>query len=159
MGELRIRQAVRGLVIDEDDRVLLVHFEFPYRSLWHSPGGGIEPGESHHEALGRELAEEAGLVGAEIGPHIWTRRHIFPFLDGSHDGQEEACYLVRTRAFEPAPQMTWEELRAEFVDDVRWWTLSEMAASSEMFAPNDLPRLVAEIITNGPSVAPLTVGI
>lgn len=103
MGELRIRQAVRGLIIDNDGLVLLVHFRFPDRSLWHSPGGGIEPGETHHQALRRELAEEVGLVDVPIGPHVWTRRHIFPFPDGSHDGQEEACYLVRTEHFEPQP--------------------------------------------------------
>lgn len=154
-----MRQAVRGLVVDHDDRVLLVHFRFPDRSLWHSPGGGIEPGESHHETLRRELAEEVGLTDPAIGPLLWTRRHIFPFLDGSYDGQEEACYLVRCAAFTPEPQMSWEQLRAEYLDDVRWWSLDEICDSDELFAPEQLPALVARILQEGPPSSPVEVGV
>lgn len=159
MTELRIRQAVRGLVVDDAERVLLVHFRFPDRSLWHSPGGGIEPGEAHHDTLRRELAEEVGLIDPAIGPLLWTRRHIFPFLDGSHDGQEEACYLVRTEAFAPEPQMSRQELLAEYVDDIRWWTVGEMRSSNELFAPEELPVLVSRIVTAGPPSTPWTVGV
>ena len=42
---LRIREAVRALVIDPDHRVLLVRFEFPTATRWALPGGGLEPGE------------------------------------------------------------------------------------------------------------------
>ncbi|MDP9465373.1 MAG: NUDIX domain-containing protein, partial [Actinomycetota bacterium] len=70
---LRIRQAVRALVIDPDQRVLLVRFEFPTATRWALPGGGLEPGEDHLDALRRELEEELGLVDAVIGPQIWHR--------------------------------------------------------------------------------------
>ena len=57
-SELRIREAVRALVIDPDDRVLLVRFEFPNTGThWATPGGGVEPGETDHQALRRELDE------------------------------------------------------------------------------------------------------
>ena len=59
---LRIREAVRALVIDPQHRVLLVRFEFPRSGTrWALPGGGLEPGESDHDALRRELAEELGI--------------------------------------------------------------------------------------------------
>ena len=62
MAELRIRPAARAIVLDPDDRILLVRFEFPDGTFWATPGGGIEPGETPEEAVRRELAEEAGLT-------------------------------------------------------------------------------------------------
>ena len=62
MAELRIRPAARAIVLDPDDRILLVRFQFPHGTFWATPGGGIEPGETPEEAVRRELAEEAGLT-------------------------------------------------------------------------------------------------
>jgi 8-oxo-dGTP pyrophosphatase MutT (NUDIX family) len=67
----RLRPAVRALVLDEHDRVLLVRFDFDDRTVWGSPGGGIEAGESSHDALVRELREEIGLTDPEVGPALW----------------------------------------------------------------------------------------
>ncbi len=110
---LRLRPAARAVLLDPDDRALLVRFEFPDRVVWATPGGGIEHGESDELALRRELAEEAGLEDFELGPLVWTRTHVVPLSGGKWDGQQERYYLVRVPAFEPAPRLTWEELRSE----------------------------------------------
>ena len=51
---------VRGVVCDEEGRVLLVRHT--YVEGWHLPGGGVERGETLHDAVVKEIAEETGLV-------------------------------------------------------------------------------------------------
>ena len=156
---MRLRQAARAVVLDPADRILLVRFEFPEAGFWATPGGGVDQGETHEQAIVRELAEEVGLSGFELGRWIWTREHVFPFWDGSWDGQVERYALVRTAAFEPVPRFTPEELAAEFVTGMRWWTQEELAASDELFAPRRLPELVAALLRDGPPGEPLDVGV
>lgn len=156
-SELRIREAVRALVIDPEQRVLLVRFEFPTATRWALPGGGLEPSEGHLDALQRELREEVGLVDAAVGPQIWHRLHIVPFLNGEFDGQRERIYLVNSDAFEPRPQLSWEQMNAEFVHELRWWTISEIAASDAWFVPNELHSLLVTLLQDGPPHDPIDV--
>jgi 8-oxo-dGTP diphosphatase len=156
---VRLRQAARAVVLDPADRILLVRFQFPARTVWATPGGGIDHGETHEQAIVRELAEEAGLEEVELGPWIWTRTHVFPFESGRWDGQQERYVLVRTPAFEPAPRFTPDELAAEFVTAVRWWTQAELATAEELFAPRRLPELVAALLRDGPPGEPVDAGV
>ncbi len=146
---LPIRPAVRALVVDTSDRVLLVRFEFgDVGTVWATPGGGIEPGEETLAALRRELAEEVGMYEPEIGPCVWIRTHTNPM--GTWGGQRDEVYLVRCEPMEPVPMMTWEELRAEGLHELRWWTLDELALATTLFAPRELVRVVRSIMEDGP---------
>lgn len=146
-------------MLDPDDRILLVRFEFPTRTVWATPGGGIEPGESPEDAVRRELAEEAGLASVEIGPVLWTRLHIIPFIGGDWDGQREQYHLVRTAAFTPEPRLSWQQLNAEYVFELRWWTFAELEETLEVFAPARLPELVRDLVVNGPPPVPIDAGV
>ncbi|MDO8364156.1 MAG: NUDIX domain-containing protein [Actinomycetota bacterium] len=158
---LRIRDAVRALVLDPDDRVLLVRFEFPNTGTWWAmPGGGVEPGESDDQALRRELDEELGLADPVIGPHIWNRLHMISFVNGLYDGQQERIYLVRTAAFVPAPRLDWQQLNAEFVYELRWWRPHELRPGDGVrVVPTALHAHLAHLRMHGPPKRPIDVGV
>jgi 8-oxo-dGTP diphosphatase len=156
---LRIRPAARAIVLDPDDRILLVRFLFPTGTFWGTPGGGVEVGEAPEDAIRRELLEETGLAGVEIGPAVWTRLHIVPFIGGQWDGQREQYHVVRTPAFTPEPKHSWGQLNAEYVFELRWWTLDSLEAAEETFAPRRLPELVRVLLHDGPPPVPIDVGV
>src|SRR5262245_41954665 len=121
------RPAVRAVVFDADDRVLLVRFENAVSGdiWWATPGGGVEKGETDERGLRRELLEETGMTAVELGPLIWARNNDFAWL-GELVDQRERIYLVRADAHEPVPTI---DLLPEAVTAVRWWTLDELEAS------------------------------
>ena len=49
-------------IIERDDRVLLIRNTYGNRSLWHLPGGLVNPGEDIGGAAVREVIEETGIV-------------------------------------------------------------------------------------------------
>lgn len=156
---LRLRAAVRALVLDHDDATLLVRFVFPSGvEAWALPGGGLEHGESDEHGLRRELHEELGLTDVDLGPHIWTREHIFPMRSGQ-DGQRDHIHLVRLARFEPQPAIGWDRMRDEYVHEARWWTLDEIIAASHLrFAPAALGALLGDVLRDGPPARPIETG-
>lgn len=155
-----IRPAVRALVLDNDDHVLMVRLDFPNGTWWVLPGGGIEPGEDETAALHRELDEEVGLRGAEIGGHVWRRTHLFPMTDPqgrSWSGQSENVYLVRTSRFVPAPALGVHQLHEENLTDHRWWSLTDVESHSvdgEHIAPLGFAAILRSVIENGAPAEP-----
>jgi 8-oxo-dGTP diphosphatase len=146
---LPLREGIRAVVLDDNDRVLLVQFQFPELTLWATPGGGLEPGETPEEAIRRELEEEVGLVDVDLGPIIWERTHVFPFAIFS--GQHERFFLVRTTTTAIEPLLSEEELLEERLTGSRWWTVPEIRqASGERFAPRRLATLIESLLEHGP---------
>ena len=68
---MRVRPTARLLVIDDQQRLLLVrihdtrpvHEAFPDMTVyWNTPGGGVEAHETFQKAAQRELWEETGIA-------------------------------------------------------------------------------------------------
>lgn len=158
---LRIRPAARALLITPSRHILLVRFEFPAGTRWALPGGGLDEGEDHVTALRRELIEEVGLHDAPIGPHIWTREHRIAFINGQWDGQREHIHLVRVPdIFEPRPALDWDTLNAEYLFELRWWHIDEIASASETtFVPAGLHAHAMNIIDNQIPASPINVEV
>jgi ADP-ribose pyrophosphatase YjhB (NUDIX family) len=100
---------VRGVVLDAEGRVLLVRHG--YARGWHLPGGGVEPGETMLEALGRELEEEGNVVltgqpvlhGVFQNPYASSRDHVAVYAVRAFEwrGPLEPNFEIREAAFFP----------------------------------------------------------
>ncbi|HJQ07029.1 MAG TPA: (deoxy)nucleoside triphosphate pyrophosphohydrolase [Nocardioides sp.] len=68
---------VVGAVIVEDGKILCAQRGTgALAGMWEFPGGKLEPGETHHDALVREIAEEIHCEIA-IGSLVTTTRHEY----------------------------------------------------------------------------------
>jgi len=151
----RVRNAVRVLLLDEQDRVLL--FRSARRAWWQPPGGGVKKREDARAAALREIAEETGLQEFELGAEVWLRRHTFTWRDVDID-QRERWFLARVPAFEPDLGGLSDSERLDLAD-WRWWTLDELAATTDALVPSTLAVRLRELLERGAPAEPFDVGL
>ena len=139
-----LRRTSRILLIDADGAALLFFTAAPDSSRfsrWITPGGGVDPGESHHEAAVRELFEETGLVVDSVGEPVWSLDFDVAWDEADHDRGHAEYYVVRCERFTPA-STNWTAEEHVDVTAHRWFTADELEASGEPFEPAELPALL-----------------
>ena len=120
------REVARGLLFDDDRRILMIHWRDPVtgKEFFEPPGGQREPHESLVEALRREVAEETGIVDVVVGDFLTELEHSFTFAGEYFDCVEHyfACSVSgRTRT---APRL--DEIEESGVLGTRWMTIEEL---------------------------------
>ncbi|MEV7010233.1 NUDIX domain-containing protein [Streptosporangium sp. NPDC051022] len=143
MSTPRIREAARAIVLDEDDRVLLLRYDEGDGVFWATPGGALDPGEDHRAAVRRELSEELGVTDVELGPQIATRtkEHL---IQGETVRQVERYFVVRI----PADRV--DLARATQTDGIlawEWWTLADLRAADQVVYPIGLTALIDHFLS------------
>jgi 8-oxo-dGTP pyrophosphatase MutT (NUDIX family) len=144
--DLLRRRAARVLVIDPQDRLLLLRGADPAVSgprFWWTVGGGLEPGESARAGAVRELHEETGLLVAEealVGP-VHRDSSSFAF-DHWWVEQENEFFAVRVQEWTTAPAAL-EAIEIASIDGAGWWSVAQLRAQSEG-RPHDGPGLPGE---------------
>jgi 8-oxo-dGTP pyrophosphatase MutT (NUDIX family) len=145
-----LREAARAIVLDPDDRVMLLRYD-ENGGFWATPGGSLEPGETHHQAVIRELREELGVRHVDVGPHLATRTKDHQ-VAGRDVRQAEQYYLARVRPENVDPQAA---ASPDNIQEWRWWSLAELTATSQTVYPAELTELLRDLLASGPPPAPL----
>lgn len=123
---------VRAVVLDADERVLLV--EHTYVPGWHLPGGGVEIGETLLQALIKELGEEAGVTltgeaklhGMFHNARVTQRDHVAVYVvrdfnwNGPHPPNREikSADFFALSNLPPTTSAATRQRLAEILDDV-----------------------------------------
>ncbi|MGV8857073.1 NUDIX hydrolase [Rhodoglobus sp.] len=138
------RTTSRVLLFDREQRFLLFLTKAPDTSgvaRWLTPGGGVDPGESHHQAALRELEEETGLVIEDLGAPVWSHDFVVEWDDADHDTGHAEFYLAHTDVFEPSQEQWTADERVDVLAH-RWWTIDELAATSDRYEPAELVGVI-----------------
>lgn len=139
-----LRRSSRIILMDDAGAALLFFTASPDSSRWSrwiTPGGGVDPGESHAEAAIRELFEETGLVVDSVGEPVWSIDFEVAWDAADHDRGHAEYYLVRCERFEPV-STNWTDDERIDVTANGWFTADELLATGQPFEPYDLPRLL-----------------
>ena len=137
----RVRPTARVLLLDGENRILLMKGRLPSNpdapGAWFTIGGGIEPGESLYEAAAREVVEETGLHGVELGEIAWCGEVTLRDRKQRPVLFKDTFILARCAGGDVS-RSGWQALEREFVDDMRWWSIEELENTDESIWPRDL---------------------
>lgn len=139
MSSLPFLSVVCALMRDANGLILLTQrrADAPLAQLWEFAGGKVEPGESHAQALARELREELGIE-AQMGAELARVIYDYPQL------RVELILLEVTQ---------WQgELQPLQVAAMRWEHESFIRQNYHLMPPADEPLFEAYLQARAPSL-------
>jgi 8-oxo-dGTP pyrophosphatase MutT (NUDIX family) len=151
-----MQECARGVLLTPEGQVLLMKVATASGHLWITPGGRIRPGEDAVTAAVREVREETGRQDLSVAAEIWVRHGTY-VADGRSLPERERFFLMHSVLFDPTPA-TMEPAERSRHRGFRWWTVEEIAQSSESFAPRRLAVLLRTLREQGPPPSPLESG-
>jgi 8-oxo-dGTP pyrophosphatase MutT (NUDIX family) len=145
------RHTSRIVLLAPTGRCLLLFTRVPDSSNWHrwvTPGGGVDPGESHREAAVRELAEETGLRVDGVGEMVYSETIPLPYDEAIYPEAYQEFFVHRVSAeFEPDTS-GWTDSERIDVTGWQWWSAAELEVTTEPFEPAGLPALLRRLHTD-----------
>jgi len=108
------RVSVKGIVIDDDGRILLARED---NDEWEMMGGGLDHGEDPQAGLIREIMEETGLKVTSISDHPLY------FLTAPRRNQQSyianVIYQITLESYDFIPSSECQELRFVSVEEMK----------------------------------------
>ena len=132
MAGLPLRRAGRVIVLDPDDRVLLLRYDQdpPTGRHWATPGGGLDPGESYAAAASRELAEETGWDDITLQGEIYQHTRLIMHGDRTIR-QHERLFFARTDRVRRELGDVAAMHAGDGIAGWRWWTVRNLVTTRQ----------------------------
>jgi 8-oxo-dGTP pyrophosphatase MutT (NUDIX family) len=148
------RRTARAILLDPQERVLLFEFHLPAgfisdapRIFWATPGGAIEEGEDVIAALRRELDEETGIQGYEVGPELFRGSNELT-IKGVPTRTLERFFLVRSPV-SALGTTAWTDVERQVMRRHKWWPVSELMVTTETVFPPRLGYWIETVLRQG----------
>ncbi|MER5876163.1 NUDIX domain-containing protein [Streptomyces sp. NPDC001910] len=150
-----VRDAARAVLLDADQRVLLLRYD-ENGGFWATPGGSLEEGETYAIATYRELREELGVdkEAVELGPQL-AERSKDHLVGGREVRQVERYFLARVTDSDVDPSRATQP---DNIREYRWWTPAELRSTRETVYPVGLADLVTAVTEGRTPDKPVVLG-
>jgi ADP-ribose pyrophosphatase YjhB (NUDIX family) len=151
------RIGARVLLLDEHDRVLLMHArdpDDPDHHWWELPGGGLDPCETLEQAAMREVAEETGIELNQLGPQVWIRESRFRYRNRDHHRIDHVFLARHPGGIATVATKPTENEKLGLIEQA-WFTDAQLHDCIDKLVPPELPALLDTIVAGNVPARPI----